>query len=138
MSSIQISSQVRATLTSFWNQRQVLEMASHPGKVTRTWTLAHMCTPSFGHHISHRCDQLTARIYLKELYKTENIQLLQVKIHNSKIHKFKLENHCTQTAQSLRGGCIRQVHKIEYLAVNKGNILVNVLLLKKIIANYYH
>ena len=90
MSSIQISSQVRATLTSFWNQQQVLETASHPGKVTRTWTLAHMCIPSFGHHISHRCDQLTARIYLKELYNSENIQLLQVKIHNIKIHKLNL------------------------------------------------
>ena len=41
-----------------------------------------------------------------------------------------LENHCTQTSQSSRGGCSRQVHKIEYLAVNKGNVLVNFLLLK--------
>ena len=32
------------------------------------------------------------------------------------------------TAQSLRVGCSRRVHKIEYLAVNKGKILVNVLL----------
>ena len=39
-----------------------------------------------------------------------------------------LENHCTRTAQSSRGGCNRQVHKIEYLAVEKGNILVNILL----------
>ena len=33
-----------------------------------------------------------------------------------------LENHCTQTIQSLCGGCSGCVHKIEYLAVNKGNI----------------
>ena len=32
-----------------------------------------------------------------------------------------LENHCTRTAQSSRGGCSRRVHKIEYLAVNKSN-----------------
>ena len=49
-----------------------------------------------------------------------------------------LENHCTRTAQSSRGGCSRRVHKIEYLAVKKGNILFNVLLLKIFIANYYH
>ena len=49
-----------------------------------------------------------------------------------------LENHCTRTAQSSRGGCSRRMHKIEYLAVNKGNILVNVLLLKIVIANHYH
>ena len=47
-----------------------------------------------------------------------------------------LENHCTPTGQSLCGGCSQQVHKIEYLV--KGNILVNVLLLKIFIANYYH
>ena len=40
---------------------------------------------------------------------------------------FTLENHCTRTAQSSRGSCSRRVHKIEYLTVNKGNILVNVL-----------
>ena len=28
-----------------------------------------------------------------------------------------IENHCTRTAQSSRGGCSRQVHKIGYLAV---------------------
>ena len=39
--------------------------------------------------------------------------------------RYTLENHCTRTAQSSRGGCRRRVHKIEYLAVNKGNILVN-------------
>ena len=33
--------------------------------------------------------------------------------------------HCTRNAQSSRGVCSRRVHKIEYLAVNKGNILVN-------------
>ena len=49
-----------------------------------------------------------------------------------------LENHCTGTAQLSRGGCSRQVHKIEYLAVNKDNILVNFLLLKICIVNYYH
>ena len=36
---------------------------------------------------------------------------------------FMLENHCTQTAQSSRGGCSRRVHKIEYLAVNKANFV---------------
>ena len=35
-----------------------------------------------------------------------------------------LENHCTRTAQSSHGGCSRRVHKIVYLAVNKGYILV--------------
>ena len=35
-----------------------------------------------------------------------------------------LENHCTRTAQSSRGGCSRRVHKIVYIAVSKGNILV--------------
>ena len=35
-----------------------------------------------------------------------------------------LENHCTRTAQSSRSGCSRRVHKIEYLAVKRGNILV--------------
>ena len=35
-----------------------------------------------------------------------------------------LENHCARTAQSSRGGCSRRVHKIVYLAVKKGNILV--------------
>ena len=49
-----------------------------------------------------------------------------------------LENHRTRTAQLSRGGCSRRVHKIKYLAVNKGNSLVNFLLLKILIANYYH
>ena len=49
-----------------------------------------------------------------------------------------LENHCNQTAKSSCGGCSRQVHKIVYLAVNKGNNLLNVLLLKIFIANNYH
>ena len=31
---------------------------------------------------------------------------------------FTLENHCTRTVQSSRGGCSRRVHKIEYLIVN--------------------
>ena len=48
------------------------------------------------------------------------------------------ENHCTLTVQSLRGGCSPQVQEIEYLAVNKDNILVNVLLLKIFVVNYYH
>ena len=48
-----------------------------------------------------------------------------------------LENHCT-LAQSLGGGCSLQVHKIVYLAVKKGNILVNILLLKIFITNYCH
>ena len=48
------------------------------------------------------------------------------------------ENHCSRTAQSSRGGCSRRVHEIVCLAVKKGNILVNYLLLKIFIANYYH
>ena len=51
---------------------------------------------------------------------------------------FTLENHCTRTAQSSRGGCSRRVYKIVYLAVKNGNILVNFLLLKIFIANNYH
>ena len=35
---------------------------------------------------------------------------------------FTLENHCTRTALSSRGGCSREVHKIVYLAVKKPNI----------------
>ena len=46
-----------------------------------------------------------------------------------------LENHCTRIAQSPRGVCSRRVHKIMYLAVKKGNILVNILLTKISIAN---
>ena len=42
-----------------------------------------------------------------------------------------LENHCTRTAESLRAGCGRQGHKIVYLAVKKGTIFVNTLLLKQ-------
>ena len=38
--------------------------------------------------------------------------------------KYTLENHCTQTAQSSCGCCSVRVHKIVYLGVNKGNILV--------------
>ena len=49
-----------------------------------------------------------------------------------------LDNHCTRTAQSSRGGCSRRVHKIDHLSVKKGNNLVNVLLLQIFIANYYH
>ena len=45
-------------------------------------------------------------------------------------NKVTLENHCTRKAQSSRGGCSRRVHKKEYLADNKGNILVNILLMK--------
>ena len=51
---------------------------------------------------------------------------------------FTLENHCTRTAQSSRGGCSRQVHTIEYIAVEKGTILVKIYLLKIFIANYCH
>ena len=46
----------------------------------------------------------------------------QAKFQNSQ-YKTTLENHCTQTVQSLRAGCSRQGHKIVYLAVKKGNIL---------------
>ena len=49
-----------------------------------------------------------------------------------------LENHCTRTAQSSCGGYRRRVHKKVYLAVIKGNILVNILLLKIFTTNYCH
>ena len=53
------------------------------------------------------------------------------------VHSFvMLENHCTRTTQSSCLGCSRRVHRIVYLAVEKGNILVNILLLKILIANY--
>ena len=39
--------------------------------------------------------------------------------------EFTIENLCTRTAQSSRGGCSRRVHRIVYIAFNKGNILVN-------------
>ena len=44
--------------------------------------------------------------------------------HKSQDSNYTLENHCTRTAQSSRGGCSRRVHKIVYTVVNKGNILV--------------
>ena len=44
----------------------------------------------------------------------------------------RLENHCTQTVQSSHVGCSRRVHRIVYIAVKKGNLFVNILLLKKI------
>ena len=49
-----------------------------------------------------------------------------------------LENLCTRTLQSSRGGCSRRVHKTVSQAVKKGNIVVNILLLKIFIANYCH
>ena len=51
-------------------------------------------------------------------------------LQDAKLRELTLQNHCTRTALSSPGGCSPQVHKIEYLAVNKGNILVNFLLLK--------
>ena len=56
--------------------------------------------------------------------------------HKRTRHNCTLEKHCIRTSHSLRGGCSRRVHKIVYLAVKKGNILVNILLLKIFIANY--
>ena len=47
---------------------------------------------------------------------------MSYRVHGSDITQ---ENHCTRTAQSSRGGCSRRVHKIVYLAVYKGNVLVN-------------
>ena len=43
--------------------------------------------------------------------------------------RITLENDCTRTAQSSLDGCSRREHTIVYLAVYKGNILVNFLLL---------
>ena len=74
------------------------------------------------------------------IYHAYKIQMGTVRkmLYNNSGTFITLENHCTQTVQSSRGGCSRQVHKKEYLAVNKGNILVNVLLLTIFITNYYH
>ena len=41
-----------------------------------------------------------------------------------------LEKHWTRTVQSSRVGCSRRVHRIVYVSVKKGNIMVNILLLK--------
>ena len=49
-----------------------------------------------------------------------------------------LENLCTRTEQSSRVGCSWQVHKIVYMAVKMGTILVNILLLKIFFADYCH
>ena len=49
------------------------------------------------------------------------------------------ENHCTRITHSSCCGCSQRVHIIVYLAVKKGNILVNILLLKcslRIIVTY--
>ena len=51
-------------------------------------------------------------------------------------HQYSLENHCTRTTQSSRAGCSRRVYRIVYVAVKKGNILVNILLLEIFFANY--
>ena len=48
--------------------------------------------------------------------------------------KSYVQNRCTQTAQLSRGGCSPQVHKIGYIAVKRGYILVNISLLKIFIA----
>ena len=69
-------------------------------------------------------------LILKLHFWWENVQILSL--------CSMLENHCTQTAQSSHGGCSRRVHKIVYLAVKKGNILVNILLQKIFIVNYCH
>ena len=54
-----------------------------------------------------------------------------IRLHTS--FKFNaLENLCTQKLQSSRGGCSRPVHKMVYLALYKGNILINILFLKNI------
>ena len=39
-------------------------------------------------------------------------------------HIYTLQNHCTQIVQSSHAGWIRQVHRIVYLAVKKGNHLL--------------
>ena len=41
-----------------------------------------------------------------------------------KKNTYTLENHCTRTARSSLGGYSRRVHKIVYLVVKKGYILV--------------
>ena len=49
---------------------------------------------------------------------------------------FTRENHCTRTAKSSCVGYSGRVHRIVYLANKKGNILVDILLLKIFFANY--
>ena len=51
-------------------------------------------------------------------------------------YRIEAPEPCTRTAQSSRFGRNRRVHRILYLAVKKGNILVNILLLKILFANY--
>ena len=53
-------------------------------------------------------------------------------------HHTTLDSHCTRAAQLLHGGCSQQVHKIVYLAVKKGFILVKILPLKIFILIYCH
>ena len=48
-----------------------------------------------------------AYIYFYRCTPTVSYKFLGVK------HIYTLENHCTRTAQSSRGGCSRQVHKID-------------------------
>ena len=66
---------------------------------------------------------------------TFNVNVKHIK-HLFYASDLTLENHCTRTAQSLRGGCSRRVHTIVYLAVEKGNILVNISLLQIILNNF--
>ena len=50
--------------------------------------------------------------------------------------KTMVENHCTQTGQSSPIGSSRVGHKIVYMAVKKGTVLVSILLLKIFFAYY--
>ena len=80
----------------------------------------------------HRLRILVLSIFKWPL-KTGFTVILWIKIETTKwfIYSiYTLENHRTRTAQSLHGGCSWRVHKIVYLAVDKGNILVTFLLLK--------
>ena len=47
-----------------------------------------------------------------------------------------LENHCTQTVQSSQVYCSQRRHKKVYPADKKGNIFVNILLLKIFFTDY--
>ena len=59
------------------------------------------------------------------------------KERNSFMSNVALENHCIKTVKSSPVGC-SQRGVLVYLAVNKGKVFVNILLLKMICAYYCH
>ena len=65
--------------------------------------------------------------------KKDSINYLGLKLDIINLLSHTLENHCIRTAQPSYGGCSRRVHKTVYLTDDKGNSLVNILLLKIVI-----